>query len=237
MANRRVMVVMALLILFSGCASTKKARKVETSGFLADYSMLTEGEKGEALLRYVNPEAHWAAYHKILLDPVMVWSDPETQQELPNADLQRMADFFYAVLHQQLSQDYQMVDKPGPGTMRLQVALTHAHKSNPALVLVSSIPAPMNVLAVGSLVTGVATGKPLFVGDVSCEGKITDAQTGQLLGAAVDRRVGTKTMRSVGAKKFESWGDVEEALRFWAERLRYNLCRARSGANCVSPDA
>jgi hypothetical protein len=41
-------------LLAAGCVSTHRARSVETSGFLGDYSNLREGEGEEALLVYVN---------------------------------------------------------------------------------------------------------------------------------------------------------------------------------------
>ncbi|MGH8517645.1 MAG: DUF3313 family protein [Panacagrimonas sp.] len=68
--------------------------------------------------------------------------------------------------------------------------------------------------------------------EASAEFKITDAQTGELLGAGVDRRAGGKTLK----KGFSSWADVEGAFQYWAERLRYRLCKERGGADCVAPE-
>jgi hypothetical protein len=49
------------------------------------------------------------------------------------------------------------------------------------------------VIPVGILLSTTSefvTGKPAFVGEATIEGKITDARTGQLLVAGIDRRVG-----------------------------------------------
>jgi len=73
----------------------------------------------------------------------------------------------------------------------------------------------------------------LFTGSASVEMKITDTETGALLAAAVDRRGGTKSLRGVT----DSWHDVDEAYRFWAEKLRYRACQWRGGMNCVEPKA
>ena len=62
------------------------------------------------------------------------------------------------------------------------------------LDVISGIPAPMNALAAGSMLKNVATGKPAFTGEAVIEAKVTDAQTGEVLRAAVDRRVGTKKL-------------------------------------------
>jgi hypothetical protein len=66
MKNVTDIILILLVVLFIGCAQTKQARKVETSGFLGDYSMLAEGKEGEALLIYLNPNAKWASYDKVL---------------------------------------------------------------------------------------------------------------------------------------------------------------------------
>ena len=63
--------------------------------------------------------------------------------------------------------------------------------------------------------------------------KLTDSDTGAILVEAVDRRGGTKSLRGA----FNSWHDVEEAYRFWAEKMRYRLCQWRGGVNCVEPKA
>ena len=79
----------------------------------------------------------------------------------------------------------------------------------------------------------LATGVSFFTGVASIEGKITDTATGTILFEAVDRRGGTKSLSGV----FSSWHDVEEAYRFWGEKLRYRLCQWRGGTNCVEPKA
>ena len=92
----------------------------------------------------------------------------------------------------------------------------------------------MNALALGSLLKDLGTGKPLFVGEASIEGKISDAATGEILGASADRRVGK---RHLDSHSFDSWDDVHQTLAFWAEQVRYRLCRERERgeSHCTSP--
>ncbi len=66
------------------------------------------------------------------------------------------------------------------------------------------------------------------------EGKLSDAETGRVLAAVVDRRVGGKKLE---AEAFDTWGDVNEILEFWAKLARFRLCEARGSTNCVSPEA
>jgi hypothetical protein len=82
------------------------------------------------------------------------------------------------------------------------------------------------------LLANLGTGKPLFVGDASIEGKISDARAGEILGAGADRRVGNKRL---DADSFDSWDDVYKTLAIWADMVRYRLCSERGGTDCVKP--
>jgi hypothetical protein len=235
-------VLIAVLLLLCGCAATKQARTVEKLGFLKDlYPVMNEGNEnaGESLLIYKNPKVPLIppnTYTRIMLDPVLIFRGPESKlRGISQDEAQLMADTFYALIYQELSKDYEMVDKPGPSTLRAQVAITHLEKSWPMLDVVSSVPAPMNVLAAGSVLKTIATGKPAFTGEAVIEAKVTDAETGEVLRAVVDRRVGRKKL---DAESFNSWSDVYEALRYWAENARYQLCKARQvRTDCPKPRA
>ncbi|GAB4343875.1 MAG: DUF3313 domain-containing protein [Candidatus Abyssubacteria bacterium] len=213
--------------LLGGCASSKQARSVETKGFLVDHSMLQKGKDDQALLRYRNPKADIAGYTKIMLDPVLIAKpDKATQEQM--ADLQKLATNYYVYLSRELGKDYSMVRTPEPGTMRIQAAITGAEKSNVVTNTLSSVvPIGMGV----SLAKDFATGKPVGVGEATAEMKITDASTGELIGAAVDRRVGGKNPDGI----IDTWADANAAMEYWAKRLRYVLCLERGGIDCVAP--
>ncbi len=231
----RAILVLSLFVLLVACSPTKQARSVETTVFLGDlYPLMQKGEDGEALLLYKNPNLATiprGTYKKMLLDHVQVWGSPTTNVERQK-EAQQVADLLYSLVYQSLSKDYEMVSEPGPNTLHVQAAITRADRAYVVLRAVSTVPAPMNVLAVGSMLKNLGTGKPLFVGDVSVEMKIADAQTGEVLAAAADRRVGKKRL---DADSFDSWDDVHKALEYWAELGRFRLCKQRGDQNCVAP--
>ena len=235
MTNRTgaLVALTAAATLLGGCAASQQARDVEESGFLGkDYALLRAGEEGEALLRYVNPDAPWSTYDKIKLDPVTIWTGEDSAfEDFSKPDRQTLADTFYTVLVEELSKDFQMVDEPGPGVLHLQVAITDAQASNPTMDTISSV-IPQALLL--SQAKGLVTGKPGFVGEASAEFRGTDGETGELVGAAVDRRVGGK---SITGAPTDSWDDVRQAYRYWAEQFRYRLCTERGGAGCTPPEA
>jgi hypothetical protein len=221
------------LALLGGCAASQQARNVETSGFLGDdYALLRAGGEGEALLVYRNPDADWAAYDKIKLDPVTIWAgEGSAFEDFSKPDRQELADTLYTMLVEELSQDFQMVDDLGPGVLHVQVAITDAQTSNPTLDTISSV-VPQALLL--SQAKGLVTGKPGFVGEASVEAKATDGQTGELVAAGVDRRVGGK---SVTGAPTDSWDDVRQAYRYWAKQFRYRLCTERGATGCTPPEA
>lgn len=232
---RPTFAIALLLACIAACAPTKQARSVDTSGFLGDlYPSMREGKAGEALLVYRNPKVATiphGTYKKILLEHVQVWGPP-TKDPDKQKDAQYVADLLYTLLHQSLSKDYEMVSEAGPGTLRVQAAITKADKAMVLLRAVSTVPAPMNAFAVASLLKNAGTGKPLFVGEVSVEAKVSDTQTGEVLAASVDDRVGKKRL---DADSFDSWDDVKKALEFWSEMARFRFCEARGDQHCVAP--
>ena len=202
---RTSIILVIILFFLQGCAATQQRRDVVKTGFLSDYSILTEGKGDhEALLRYINPDADWRSYDKIIFDSVTVWKNEETQDVSPE-DLQILTDFVYGHFHDALSQDYTVVTQPGPGVIRVAFAITEAEASSPTADVVTSI-IPQTRILTG--IKGYAVGgKPGFVGSAGLEAKVTDAQTGKILLEAVDRRGGTKDLSGMT----NDWNDVEKA--------------------------
>ena len=214
------------LALLGGCASepTEKVKTVGMSGFLSDYSLLAPGGEDEAALVYWNPQADFAAYDKIWLEPVTLWLGPDSGlKDASPEDRQRLADAFYKAMQEKLSEDFDLVTGPEPGAMRVRIALTDAESSNPTLDTLSTyVPQARLLSTAASFALGSDTAA--FVGDASAEAEVRDAQTGTLLAAGVDRRAGTK---SIGDGTFDKWGDAYRAFDHWAEQFSANLHKRR----------
>ncbi|MGO9588122.1 MAG: DUF3313 domain-containing protein [Limisphaerales bacterium] len=216
----------SLLLGLTACSTTHQVRGTpEESGFLKDYSLLKPGKGDEAKLVYFAPDVNWAKFTKIYIEPVELWKsdDPKSKLgKLPKDDQELLVSYFYTALSNSLSKDYTIVDQAGPDTLVVHGALTEAKKSRPVSNLVSSV-VPMGIGL--SLVKRVIFGTGLGVGECQVEAEFTDGGTGQIVCEAVDRRAGTKALRT----KFDgSFGDVKLAMDYWAERCATKLGQLRA---------
>ena len=157
-----------------------------------------------------------------MIQPVAFFGDEKTK--ISASDQQTLTNYFHQVLQEQMGKKFQIVDEPGPGVMKLEVALTDAEAATPGLRSVSVVVPQMRLL--GS-VKALATGTYPFVGQAQAEARVTDAMTGQLLAAVMDRRVGGG---SIEAAAQWQWGDAENAMKAWAEQMVNRLYAVTSGA-------
>lgn len=209
--------------LLSGCTSTYQARKAEPSGFLGDYSQLRPGQGDEALLVYVNSRANFQAYNKIMLDPVRIYATRDSSlAKLPQEDLRRLVNYLDATMREHLAGDYTMVNQPGPGVMRLRMAITEARGAKVVLDTISTL---MPIGLALSEVKNLATGSHSAVGSVGVECEGLDAVSNTRLFAAVDERVGRKITGKLD--KFDKWRTANDAFDYWAERLQMRLKETR----------
>lgn len=210
--------------LIAGCAVTQQeaVKPARLSGFLGDYSRLKPGEKDQTALRYINPNAQWTQYKKIVIEPVTFWGGETTK--ISAADQQALTNFFYQALRDEFAKKMQVVDEHAAGVLRLQVAITDAEAATPGLRTISMV--VPQARALGTL-KYAATGTYAFIGGAQAEARLTDAATGQILGEWVDRRVGGGSVKTAAQWK---WGDAENAMTAWAETAANRISSWTSGA-------
>lgn len=254
--NRRLWPGIALAVAAVGplgCGATKQppegtplGRKVEGSGFLGDlYPRMEKGEGDEPLRVYRSPTftepAAFARYTRIRLDPVAMFGGPDSKLSGLSAEERRhIADAVQAQVHDKLSGDYEMTAENTRDTLRLQVAVVDAEASWAKTEAISELPMPVGIPGAKSalvLLGTLLTGKPPFTGELTVEAKLSDAQTEEVVAAMIDRRVGVRKpiVGTFQSETYDSWADVDEAIRYFAERVRHTFCVRRGGTNCVPP--
>jgi Protein of unknown function (DUF3313) len=183
------------------------------SGFLgSDYSLMTppaEGSDQKAMLRYVNPSVNWGSYNQIIIAPVTFWAADDSK--VSAADQQALCNYAYNEFTKVLSKNFILASQPGPGVMKVSVALTDATSAVPGLRSISVVVPQARAL---SAIKMVATGTYAFVGSAQGAFKANDSVSGQLLAAAVDKRVGGTSITNVDVFQ---WGDAQNAIDYWAK--------------------
>jgi Protein of unknown function (DUF3313) len=227
---------MALLVL-PGCSTTVEsppevAKTVEAGGSLPaavtgflgpDASKLAPGPEGGAALAWINPNAQWNKYDKILLEPVQFWAAEDST--VSTADQETLTGYFYNSLKTNLQKSFTLVNQPGPGVMRLQVALMDATTATPVLRSISVVIPQARIL---NGAQSLATGSYAFVGSAEAEMKASDSVTGELLAEAVDKRAGGLGLKSAASFR---WGDAQNAMDYWAERIPQRLQELKTGTS------
>ena len=151
---------------------------------------------------YENPSKSLKEYDKFIIDRVVVHFAPNAEGiGIDPWKVQQVADFFHRELVQALSIRYQVVNTPGPGVLRLRVAITDI-KTNTRL---------MNIHP-GTKLLGFG------LGGASMEGEAVDSQTGERVLAVVDsRKGGINPLPSRAA--IDTVAHAKEVMRYWVKRF------------------
>ncbi len=225
--NVRQLFAAIISILLAGCAGqnpvgepTIKVEQVNPSGFLKDYSLLKKGGEGRMNLVYVNPETDFADYDKIMVDPVTIWSSPESNlTKISPKERHELANELHDVIVKEFKKNFEIVHSPKPGTMRFRVALVDAKESNPTLDTISTYIPQVRLLQAAAT---IGSETAAFVGEATAEAEVRDSITSELLGAVVARRAGTKALAD---STFDSWGDVRRIFQKWVEKVRNDILK------------
>jgi len=223
----RIVSVTALMML-SGCGDSYHARSVDTeSAILVNPRILQKGSGDEALYRYKSPKVNFSQYTKVIIDPILISKASELDSD-EYANYEKLANNAYVYLARELEKQFKLVNSPEPGTIRVQMAIVDADTSKPVRNVLSFTPIGL----VLNLVKYTATGKQTSVGEVTGEVKLTDAMTGGLIGAALDRRVGGKSAEGI----YDTWSNADAGLQYWAKKIGFVLCEGKGGRHCANPD-
>ena len=124
--NRKLRVLFSVssafvLVFASACSSSGPG--VQTLGFLDDYSLLAPGREGQASLIYIDADADFSIYSGILIEPVVAWAGPGG--EVAGSTRSLTGDLGVA-LRRELAREFELVEEPRAGTLRLRTALARA---------------------------------------------------------------------------------------------------------------
>lgn len=192
--------VMLGLALAAGCAST--GPPVPPSGFLENYKALKPDPQVKGLYWWEKRGVDWKEYNKLLIDPVQVRVDKsKSKRRLQPGEAKMLAAKLRQAVVKALESYYPVVDKPGPGVLRLRAALVHVKPVNPA----------MNVMSTAIMMM------PMDVGEAAVESQFMDSMSSQVLAEVL---VVDEGSHSELTKVWSRWDQVEDAFRDWAQMLK-----------------
>ena len=202
-------------ILLVAPAALPAQKTPEASGFLSDYSKLTEDpeEKGSRLI-YKNPDSKMSDFDALYLEEPVLLLYPQDEPETIDADeaakMLRLVTRFDDVLREELEkQGVNLVYEAAPGVLHCRWAITNLGKSKSV----------MRVVPTARLLGGSVMGKGR--GGAAMEGECVDGGSGQVVVQVVKADTGS---RSSGVT---TWAGAESAIRKWARELTARLAAQR----------
>jgi predicted small secreted protein len=221
--KKALLIIVAVFVSGMMTASAGFGDDVKYSGFLGSYRHLKPGPEGGVEKRYIKEGVDFSKYNKLMLDGVVFYLADDAQYKGINAEeVKELSDTFNKAVVDAIGKDYPLVSEPGPDVLRIRVAITNLEPADPGKsVLTTVTPIGLGL----SLLKKGATGSYPGVGKTGMEAELLDSLTNEQVGAAVDRKGGSKLSGTT------RWGSAKEAFEFWAGRLKVFMDSTRSKAS------
>ena len=217
---------MALALCFTMCPPAS----AQNSGFMVDYSIFDDVDaeelkvlEGEYLDQiYLRPG--WREFASdatsIMVDQPEVWVDPESKYKGIKPDaIKVLADSFRQGLTENLAQEFEIVDEPGPGVIYVHWAITD-------LYLAKKKKSPLSYTPAGMVLSGAKNAvisdiwKKVDMVEMTLEVEMIDADTGEILAAGIIME-GARKDKKAGQKKRDpvTWDEVDALVDTLAARM------------------
>lgn len=201
-------IIMIFALSFLAACSSQGIQQEEYSGFMSDeeYNKVVkvELEGGDVVYRWIAPDFNPQDYSAIIVENVQFYPDPDLSDQVNQTTLDEISDYITAKLKSKLGEKRSITDKAGPGVANLSTAITGVSVETEGMKATEVLPMAAIYGAMQA-----ATGIRDRVVEVYLEGKVTNAQTGEVLGLAL-RKIRGKNLQ--GLKDSLTLDDVKESL-------------------------
>ncbi|MCP4115215.1 MAG: DUF3313 domain-containing protein [Desulfobacteraceae bacterium] len=173
---KRWLILMAgLLVVATGCSK----KNVSYSEFIGKYDYKPKNGG----FSYVKPVADFSSYNKVMMDYLVLFMDEDTEYRGIQADeLNEVAHAFHQAVIDEFPSSISLVEKPGPGVLRVRPALTGVTFSKPEPNSITSVYSRNRYPSVRKI-----PGNPhLSLEDASLEYEFLDSLTRERLAVAVE---------------------------------------------------
>ena len=201
-----MLLAIGIMVVQCGCG----AQRAQRTGFLSDYSKLKP--YSDVSYRNIPSQATIRRYSKFIVDPVVIHFhtgskaiEERTKGKITEQDITDLKNYMHDAIVNAISDRYGIAYRPGPGVVRVRIAITDLKKSN---VLMNIHP--------GSKLLGSG------LGGASLEAEWLDSQTGEQIAALVESQLGDR----LSLDGLSEWGDAKAIMDGWAQRFRTRLDEA-----------
>jgi hypothetical protein len=212
---KKLFVLFIGMMFLASCATTAPQK----TGFLGEYSKnLGPGPKGGVKERWLKPGVDFAKYNKVILEHVIFFFADDSQYKgMDSSELHQIAEKFDLAIVTAAKDVTRFVTETGPDVVRIRVAITDLKQNTPAMGVISTATMVTPIGLGVNLVKKGTTGSWSGSGAMSAEFMVIDSMTSQVIAVARDERSAGLTER------FTKWGSAEEAIKFWAERIKIGI--------------
>ncbi len=212
--------VLVSLLALAGC---KAGGKDEPSGYLADSGKMSKQDDFPFHQAWFKPGWNSPDHNSIVVAPVDTsyvkrsdwWKKAEEKGKTEKLakDLNELADFtqeeFQEAFRKDKNQRYAVVSSGGGGAVILELAIIDVEPNKASLgalgLAATILAAPMGVAILA---------KETAKGGVAIEGRLRDAETGEVIAMFADRETGKFAPINVG--RATSFGEIQKVIREWA---------------------
>ena len=183
----RSIAALAATLVLAGPAAL--AADPPNSGFLPDYSRLQPVKTGlgKDAVRWLSPDLTREKYHAVIIEPVVLYPKPEPTDQVPQATLDDITGYLTTSVREVVFREVPQTTEPGPGVVKLQVAVTAVSVGSTGMKPYEFIPAAL-VLSTAMRAAGQRSQDVAL----SVEALLTDSVTGEPLGMVVRHGSGEK---------------------------------------------
>jgi hypothetical protein len=210
----------AVTIALSACSNKKVAPEAYT-GFLKDYSVLTERQSpsGQTVLSWVSPTLKVERYTQIYIEPSQFYPKALPTERIPQTTLSDTTWYYDAALKHELGKILPVVTTPGPNTLIVRPAITGVTASTQSLRYYEWL--PVTLVAAG---VSTATGIRDQDSEIATEVVFLDGGTRAVVAQVVRKGTGVPLDND---QQIITAANVKAVLDGWASDLRNSYLAMR----------
>lgn len=210
MKLKTLILVAALALTTTNAMAAREVKTKDFSGWMDDYDSLVFHEERNAYI-FFNEEKR-GKYQKVLLESVSIFSENSDGEE---SIARKASDYLESGVKQLLAERNMRASEPGPGVLRLAIAITGVEKSKEDLKVYNFVP-------VAAVFRGAqaATGNVSTYIDTMFEAEMVDSVSSERLGAIVAKSIEETEKRSGDDLTFD---DIVPTLDKWLAQFGETL--------------